>query len=229
VRIGRWISLALLWVLLAGAGLHAQETGQPAKDKKKAASARSVHKNLLLAANGGKVVSVTSELDAPGWHAENLIDGTVFNPKQEGTTPGWSSKTADFPQDIVFAFKDEETHLIHRVVINPQTANWSILGRGAKDVEILVSTTTKNGPYRSVATHSLLNAGEYQTISFKPVECKYLKLRILSNWGSDRAVSLGEVQAYEASMGKGELDEMISRLEQLLRDLKRYRDEMEGK
>jgi len=46
----------------------------------------------------------------------------------------------------------------------------------------------------------------------------------LSNHGSDRYVALGEFEVYEATHGIAVLDQLIARLEQLLADLRRYRD-----
>lgn len=183
-------------------------------------------KNILLAANGGKIVSCTSQDASPYWKVDNLIDGKLATQDSYG----WASKpfsgdpSIDYPQEIVFKLPGDQPHLLTKVVIDQKTINWPLLGRGAKDVEILVSNS-KNGPWTHVAGHSLLNRNGPQTIAFKPAEAKFLMLRVSSNWGSDREVCLGEVEAYETVVGTGELDELISRLEQILTDLKRYRDE----
>ncbi|NCO37168.1 MAG: hypothetical protein COZ06_33200 [Armatimonadetes bacterium CG_4_10_14_3_um_filter_66_18] len=196
------------------------------------AEAPAATRNVLAAANGGKVISGTSQLDDEYWRKENLIDGLLAS--QDLKSNGWASKTfsdddaGNYPQEIVFAVAGDHARLLTKVVIDAKTPDWPLLGRGAKDIEILVSGETADGPWNHVAKYSLLNQGGAQTITFKPTEAKYLMLRVLSNWGSDRMVALGEVEAYEAIMGSGELDQLISRLEQILTDLKRYRDEMQG-
>ena len=185
-------------------------------------------KNVLAAAAGGKVVSATSQLDDDLWKAQNLIDGLLADEKSNG----WASNTfqgdaaVDFPQEVVFAVAGDKPRLLARVVIDTKTIDWPLLGRGAKGVEILTAVAGPDGPWTHVARHSLLNQGGPQTVSFKPTEAKFLMLRVTSNWGSDRLVSLGEVEAYEMVMGRGELDELIARLEQILADLRKYRDEI---
>jgi len=189
-------------------------------------------KNIALFKNGGRIVSYTSQLDDHYWKASNLIDGVVFERTDPNTTNGWASRVfsagADnFPQDIVIGFEGDKPHFIGQVVINPTTPDTAWLGRWAREIELFVSTESPDNPthYKYVGTCKLVNKPEPQVFNFSPVEAKYLKLRIRSNWGSDRYVSLGEVEVYEAIPSTGELDQLIARLEQLLRDLKRYRDE----
>ena len=75
-----------------------------------------------------------------------------------------------------------------------------------------------------VKSGRLMNRPVSQTFDFPPVECRYLKVQILSNWFSDQFVELGEVEVYEALATGDTLDQLIIRLENLLTDLKRYRD-----
>lgn len=190
--------------------------------------------NVCLAANGGRIIAYSSEMldenkrPVPQWRAANLIDGKyVTGTYRPEDSHGWSSnvppKQGD-PAWIIFAFKDEKTRLITRVVLDPTTVDPPVIGRGAQDFELHVSTTTKDGPWALVKSGRLLNKPMRQTFDFLPVEARYLKLVITSNWGSDRFVELGEVECYEAIAGEQVLDQLIIRLENLLRDLKRYRD-----
>ncbi|NCO36178.1 MAG: hypothetical protein AUJ92_12575 [Armatimonadetes bacterium CG2_30_59_28] len=191
-------------------------------------------KNIASFKNGGTVISYTSQLDDRYWKASHLIDGVVFEPSDPNTTNGWASKTftagADnFPQDVVIGFEGDKPKFVGQVVINPTTPDSAWIGRWAREIEIFASTESPDNPvsYKYVGTCKLVNKAEPQVFSFSAVEAKYLKLRIRSNWGSDRYVSLGEVEVYEAIPSVGELDQLISRLEQLLRDLKRFREETE--
>lgn len=190
--------------------------------------------NILLAANGGRIIAYSSEMldenkrPVPQWQAANLIDGKyVTGTYRPEDSHGWSSnvppKQGD-PAWIIFAFRDEKTRLITRIVLDPTTVDPPVIGRGARDFELYVSTTTKDGPWALVKSGRLLNKPLRQTFDFLPVEARYLKLVITSNWGSDRFVELGEVECYEAIAGEQVLDQLIIRLENLLRDLKRYRD-----
>lgn len=190
--------------------------------------------NLLLAANGGKVIAVSSEMldenhrPVPQWQATNLIDGqyvtATYRPEN---SHGWSSNAAPTPaapQWIIFAFTGEQTRLISRIVIDPTTIDTPLIGRGAKDFELYASVTTKDGPWALVKRGQLLNKPLKQTFDFPPLEARYLRLVINSNYGSDRFVELGEVECYEAIAGDNTLDQLIIRMENVLQDLKRYRD-----
>lgn len=192
--------------------------------------------NLLLAANGGKIVAFSSQLldehgkPVPQWQAANLIDGKyVTGNYRPADSHGWSSNippSPTNPQWIIFALPGDpvQTRLIGRIVIDPTTPDPPFIGRYAKDFELYVSATTPDGPWALVKRGQLLNKPIKQTFDFLPVEARYLRLVITSNWGSDRYVELGEVECYEAIASDDALDGLIVRLESLLQDLKRYRD-----
>jgi len=190
--------------------------------------------NLVAAANGGQIISFSSRaLDEnrqpiAKWDVTNLIDGlhatTNYTP---ANSYGWRSAgvpSPTAPEWIVFAFAGEKTRLISRVVIDPTTDSPDFLGRWAKDIRIQVSTTGRDGPWKTVGTFLLMRTPLPQTFDFVPTEARYVRLEITGNWGSDYCVELGEVEVYEAIVGDDVLDQLISRLESLLLDLKRYRD-----
>lgn len=191
--------------------------------------------NIVAAAAGGWLVAVSSQDRddnghiRPEWQAGNAIDGLCV--RGNHTPPnsyGWSTATPpseENPHWIVLAFdKEPKTHLISRVVIDPVTDDPPYIGRWVKDIGIQVSTTEKDGPYKTVGRYLVVNKAIPQTFDFPPVECRYLRIMITDNHGSDRCVELGEIEVYEAIVGEEELDRLILRLENLLQDLKRYRD-----
>ncbi len=183
--------------------------------------------NLVAAANGGTIVKFTSQLDEEHWSVRNLIDGTVWDGRQPQTgTNGWASKEAKFPQEIIFAFRNREVKLINKVVLDPTIPDPTFIGRAARDFEVWVTTDPDpdKATWKLVLIGTLLNEKRRQEFFFIPAEARFVKLRILSNHGSDRYVALGEFEVYEATQGIAVLDQLIARLEQLLVDLKRYRD-----
>ena len=109
-------------------------------------------------------------------------------------------------------------------MIDPTTIDPPVIGRWGKDFELYASTTTPDGPWALIRTGRILNKPLRQTFDFPPVEARYLRLSITSNWGSDRFVGLGEVECYEAIADDDVLDQLIIKLDNLVRDLKRYRD-----
>ncbi len=220
----RWVALSfLLGALLIGFGYGQQKT-PPSKPLVLSGTV-----NLVAAANGGTIVKFTSQLDDEHWSARNLIDGTVWDGREPQTgTNGWASKEAKFPQEIVFAFRNREVKLINKVVLDPTIPDPTYIGRAARDFEVWVTTDpdpeTKN--WKLVLIGTLRNEKRRQEFFFLPAEARFVKLRLLSNHGSDRYVALGEFEVYEATHGIAVLDQLIARLEQLLADLRRYRDQL---
>jgi hypothetical protein len=191
--------------------------------------------NIAAASAGGWVVNASSQAkDAkgqvlPNWQVANAIDELyVVGNHTPPNSYGWSTDsppTAENPHWIILAFgKPPKTHLVSRVVIDPTTDDPFFIGRWAKDIEIQVSRTEKDGPYRSVGRFMIVNKPIKQAFDFPPVECLYMRSLITGNHGSDKCVELGEVEVYEAIVGQNQLDELILRMENLLQDLKRYRD-----
>ncbi len=193
--------------------------------------------NLLAAANGGRLVAVSSQAKdenghiLPHWQAANAIDGLyVVGSHTPAKSYGWSTNvppTPESPQWIVFAFGPEgkeKTYLTSRLVIDPTTDDPPYIGRWVKNIEIQVSSTEKDGPYKTVGRYLVVNKPIKQAFDFPPVECRFLRILLLENHGSDKCVELGEIEAYEAIAGQDQLDRLILQLESLLGDLKRYRD-----
>lgn len=190
--------------------------------------------NIAAAASGGQIIAHSSQVkDENGepikqWAIDNLIDGKyVRGSDRPRDSYGWSSASppsSASPEWFILAFKEERTRLVTRVTFDPVTEDPPLLGRWAKDFKIYVSNTTPDGPWAMVKSGRLLNKPIKQSFDFPPVECRYLKVVITSNWMSDQYVELGEVEVYEAIATGDALDQLIIRLESLLQDLKRYRD-----
>jgi len=191
--------------------------------------------NIAAAQNGGKVVAVSSEAMydtgqvMPHWSARNAIDGLfVVGNHTPPESYCWSTQTPPAPSEphwVILSFGAEaKTHLISRIVIDPTTDDPAVIGRWVKTIEVQVSVTEKDGPYRSVGRYMVVNRPIKQAFDFPPVECRFLKLLIHENHGSDRCVELGEIEVYEAIVGEDQLDQLIIQMENLLNDLKKFRD-----
>ena len=141
---------------------------------------------------GGQVVSATSE--SPPNEARRLIDEYWG----EGY-PGWRSATADFPQEIVIAAPSPTR--IERVILaqDPRAPEDS----RAREVEILVSTTGPDREFTSVALLALLPDLEPQRFEIGPAPAVWIKLRVLSNFGSREFASLHEFDSFYVPEGPG--------------------------
>jgi hypothetical protein len=188
--------------------------------------------NLVARANGGQVVDFSSQaVDENGqprqqWAVTNLIDGKhVVGSHTPVDSYGWCSQSVPTPSNPEWIiFKLPEQRLISRVVIDPTTDDPEWLGRWVKNVRILVSTEGQDGPYTTVGTYVVVRQGIKQTFDFTPREAEWVKVEMTSNWGSDYCVGMGEFEVYEAIVGDDVLDQLITRLDTLLMELKRYRD-----
>jgi len=190
--------------------------------------------NLAAAEMGGRIVAFSGQaVDEngkvmPEWQVTNLIDGKhVLGNYTPADSYGWSSQHApseESPEWVVLAFAQDQTRLLRRIVIDPATDDPLFIGRWVRDVELQVSTTTPEGPYKTVGRFLVVNKPIQQHFDFLPVEARYIRLVITSNHGSDKCVGMGEVEIYEAIVGDSALDDVIVRLENLLQELKQLRD-----
>ncbi len=190
--------------------------------------------DLAAAEMGGRIVAFSSQaVDEngkvmPEWQVTNLIDGKhVLGTYTPADSYGWSSQhvpSEESPEWVVIAFANDQTRLLRRIVIDPATDDPAFIGRWVRDVELQVSTTTPEGPYKTVGRFLVVNKPIEQHFDFLPVEARYVRLVITSNHGSDKCVEMGEVEIYEAIVGDSALDDVIIRLENLLQELKRFRD-----
>lgn len=154
------------------------------------------HRTDLVALEmGGRIEHVSSEYDHGDWGANNLL-GTL--PYAEGA---WSSANGsfpkDFPQDVVMSFFARQPALVAAVVIDLQTRNPK--DHWAKDIEIWTSMNAADDTFTRVAQHTLADEPGDQTVSFTPVQARFVKLRILSNWGDASEVQLGRLRVIEGT------------------------------
>jgi hypothetical protein len=180
--------------------------------------------NIALASNGGRILNVTSVLDNDKTlGAENLIDGQVYDAVSQSGSGGWASNKFDpvNMDSVTIGFSDNRLRRIGKIVLNPSSA--VAPERWAKDVEIQVSTDTASGPYKAVAQLTLKREATAQEFIILPAQARFVRLMFRSNWGSDRAVSLGEVEIYEAIPQDDPVGMLIARLQSAINDLNRYK------
>lgn len=167
--------------------------------------------NIAAAALGGKVVSATSQGNDTSRAAANLIDGHPFIISDISDCQyscGWFSverKTytveahkANFPQDLVFSFYKEREASVHAVVVDTTPfQNWHTVQHLPRLVEVWASTTSPTDGFSKVASARMPRLHGVHVISFPPARAKYVRFRILSNYG-ESSVWVGEVKIIEA-------------------------------
>jgi outer membrane protein OmpA-like peptidoglycan-associated protein len=138
---------------------------------------------------GGKVESATGVAADDAEGQQNLL-----NIIDSDTETWWRSTADPGPKEIVLSFAGHESVLINQV---------KIVSYGAltpRDVEVWVATSGATEGFSRVATAALPDQAE-STITFAPVEAKYLKLRLLRNTGGGEEFGLNELEVMEAQRG----------------------------
>ena len=125
---------------------------------------------------GLKVLNFSSYVS---WHPSNLVDG---NPASI-----WSASDATFPQSIVFEFPVECN--VKEVSFNNATADFA-----SKDIEISASTQGATSGFSVIGKGTLAQGeiGQPVPLSGTPA-VKWLKLRVLSNYGNKGYTYLGDM------------------------------------
>ena len=153
--------------------------------------------NVALDDNGGAVETISGEY-GPGADGRRLIDGTI--------DPTWSwrgSALRDLPAEIVVSFYKHQSALVGAVSIDmPRAeADGKPNGDAPKDVEVWTSMDWRDAAFQKVAAAALVTALPVQTVSFPPVEARYVKLRVVSVQGPLWALSriaIGDIRVLEA-------------------------------
>jgi outer membrane protein OmpA-like peptidoglycan-associated protein len=144
-------------------------------------------RNIVASGFGGAIESVTGTY-GPGEHGMLLIDGTGKDTWQADPDP------IIYPEDLVFSFYKRDTGLISAVVINRQS-------RGDDKIQMEVWVSTDNSPtnFDEVATAQLSNQLPIQTISFPPIEARYVKVRFVSGPDHPSDFLINQIQIIETS------------------------------
>ena len=168
--------------------------------------------NLAAAALGGRVVSVTSEQNDTDRSAANLIDGHPVIIMGAGGrrckySCGWFSAErkrdtleghrALFPQDIVFSFSRQREASVQAVIIDTTPfEHWHPVENSPRHVEVWASATSPSDGFTRVAAARIPRRQGVHLIRFSPSRAKYVRVRILSNYGA-RTVWIGEIKIIE--------------------------------
>ena len=179
--------------------------------------------NIAAASRGGRIINASSVLnDQKEFSADNLLDEQVSGLNGKGSA-GWVSNRYD-PQNmeqVTIGFKDNGLKTLGRIVINP--AAYVARERWARDISVQVTTQNAEvGPYTTVREITLRQSPEPQEFKFLPTEARYVRLVFRTNYGSDRAVGLGEVELYESIANTDKLGDVIGRLENTIAELKKF-------
>lgn len=168
------------------------------------------HGNLLLASRGARVEAFSSEFGS-GWEASNLtplpedFDETGA-PVRELV---WSSASqAPFPHWILFRF-ERPTWLTTLVFDNFLSEEPDHPGISARDVEVWAGDAPET--MRRITGVRLARNARDQAFRVEPLEARYLKLVIRSNYGHPWYTELGATRAFDDGTRPGDLGGRLAR------------------
>ncbi|MBI3802240.1 MAG: hypothetical protein HY282_00570 [Nitrospirae bacterium] len=157
--------------LQAGAGSASSQTN---RSKKELPAAEKT--NLLAPQNGGKLVAAAGE----SWRATADGDETSYC-------------FCNIKEEAVYGFKDNHAALFDQFGIYISKTDPG----NVKEFELLSGNDSPTGTFKSIGKFQTQNLKlfehPYQEFHFPEVKAKYLKLRLLSTWGSNDRIYLLEV------------------------------------
>jgi sugar lactone lactonase YvrE len=145
--------------------------------------------DIALDANGGQIVSFSSQREGPGnaGHVEHINDGQL--------TQGWESalgKTAN--QTVTVGFAGGSFYRISDVIIDPAATYGDPSSEDLKDFAIRVSSTTAaDSAFTTVFQGTAARSDRLQHFHLPvPVRAKYVQLVAQDNYGSKERIAVAE-------------------------------------
>ncbi|PYL86159.1 MAG: hypothetical protein DMF17_06570 [Verrucomicrobia bacterium] len=180
----QWCVVALFFLATLAPSSHAGVEESPGAT----ATPGTKRQDLIAYAMGGTLEKATSTY-SPSWTGWNLLDDRPI------IKPGWCSSSIVFPQELVFSFFAHQPALISAVVMTAET--YAPKEQWAKDVEVWASMDGADTGFSKLGEITLRNEPGEQTISVPPTQTRFVKLRILSNYGHKDYVELRKVKVIE--------------------------------
>ncbi len=155
--------------------------------------------NLTSSARGTKIVSFSSNYGGM-WDVNSLIDPTEGS---EENLPTWCTESeAPFPHWVVIELPKKEwlTTLIFNNYI-PDEESWP--GISAKDLRVETSISGSSSGFKTVASFQLERNKNNQLVRLDPLEARWIKIVITSNYGNQEYTELGKLGVFDdGSRGK---------------------------
>ena len=143
--------------------------------------------NIASHEEGGHIVSFSSQKDFNDNAVFNLIDGDI-------SQKGWQSEEGSpFPHEIVIALPGASPQKINQIIIF--TGGNQSTPSVPKDIEFYISSSNKLDNFISVGTMTCRQTSLPQVYNFKKeMSVKFVKVKILSNWGNSKITSMKEIE-----------------------------------
>ena len=153
-----------------------------------------VYENLFDYDKGVRVVDFSSNY-AGSWDVQLLLENAT---QDNDILPAWcTSEGAPFPHHATVELVKTEWMdiIVFNNKIPDETGGWE--GISAKDVEVYVSTTSATSGFKHIVSFRLENNKNNQVVKITPVQARWVKFVITSNYGYDGYTELGQLGAYD--------------------------------
>ena len=168
------------------------------------------YENLFDYKKGVRIVDFSSNYEGQ-WDVQFILENAPG--QYYGELPSWcTANGAPFPHHATVELLKTEwlDIIIFNNKIPDETGGWE--GISAKDIEVYVSTTAATSGFKHVVSFRLENNKNNQVVKITPMQARWVKFVITSNFGYNGYTELGQLGAYDDGIrSKGIKDEMSSK------------------
>jgi len=152
------------------------------------------YKNLFDYNKGARVVDFSSNYEG-NWDVQLLLENAPVD--FEGL-PAWcTANGAPFPHHATIELP--KTEWLDIIVFNnkipDESGGWE--GISAKDIEVYASITSFTSGFKHVVSFRLENNKNHQVVKITPMQARWVKFVVTSNYGYDGYTELGQLGAYD--------------------------------
>jgi len=158
--------------------------------------------NLFDYQKGARVVAFSSNYGSV-WDVEYVLANC---PLEVSGTPVWcTAQNAPFPHFVTIELKNTEWLNIIEFnnAIPDENSGWE--GISAKDIEVYVSTTSKEQGFVKVVNFRLEPNKNTQIVKISPVQAQWVKFVITSNYGNSEYTEFGQIGVFDDKQRNGKL------------------------
>jgi len=165
------------------------------------------YENLFDYQKGARVVAFSSNYGSV-WDVEYVLANC---PLEVSGSPVWcTAQNAPFPHFVTIELKNAEwlNVIEFNNAIPDENSGWE--GISAKDVEVYLSTTSKDQGFVKVVNFRLEPNKNTQIVKINPVQGKWVKFVITSNYGNTEYTEFGQIGVFDDKQRNGKLFEDLN-------------------
>jgi outer membrane protein OmpA-like peptidoglycan-associated protein len=160
------------------------------------------YENLFDYNKGARVVAYSSNYGSV-WDVEYVLANCPFD---VSGSPVWcTAQNAPFPHFVTIELKNPQWLNIIEFnnAIPDENSGWE--GISAKDVEVYVSTVSKDQGFVKVVDFRLEPNRNIQIVKISPVQARWVKFVITSNYGHEEYTEFGQIGVYDDKQRNGKI------------------------